>query len=159
MKNFAHLLDRLILTPSRNGKLRLLSDYFRNTPDPDRGYALAAITRDLEIVSVKPAMLRGLVAERFDEVLFKLSYDYVGDLAETIALIWDPPVRNAEQNDDLSLGEIVEKLQRLSKADALRQVEIWLNALDQSARYALLKLVTGGLQAWLAAGLPVVPHQ
>ena len=153
MKNFAHLLDRLILTPSRNGKLRLLSDYFRNTPDPDRGYALAAITRDLEIVSVKPAMLRGLVAERFDEVLFRLSYDYVGDLAETIALIWDPTDQNAKQKDDLSLGDIVEKLQRLSKADALRQMENWLNALDQSARYALLKLVTGGMRIGVSVRL------
>ena len=44
MKRFAALLDRLVYTPSRNGKLRLLADYFRRTPDPDRGWALAALT-------------------------------------------------------------------------------------------------------------------
>jgi DNA ligase-1 len=85
---FAALLDRLILTPSRNGKVRLLVDYFRERTDPDRGYALAAVTGDLDIASVKPAMLRALIAERLDETLFDLSYDYVGDLAETIALAW-----------------------------------------------------------------------
>ncbi|MEM9574326.1 MAG: ATP-dependent DNA ligase, partial [Pseudomonadota bacterium] len=60
MKQFAQLLDRLILTPSRNAKLRVLVDYCRITPDPDRGYAIAAITRDLDIMSVKPAMIRAL---------------------------------------------------------------------------------------------------
>src|SRR4029079_1078952 len=88
MKRFADLLDRLILSPQRNVKLRLLVDYFRTTPDPDRGYALAALTGNLDIPSVKPAMLRGLIAERIDEVLFDYSYDYVGDFAETIALVW-----------------------------------------------------------------------
>src|SRR5262245_6931430 len=77
MDRFAELLDRLVLTPSRNGKLKLLSDYFRAVPDPDRGLALAAITGDLAIAAVKPAMLRALVAERMDPVLFGYSYDYV----------------------------------------------------------------------------------
>ena len=89
MRAFADLLDRLILTPSRNAKLTLLVRYFRTTPDPDRGYALAALTGALDIPSVKPAMLRALVAERVDPVLFAYSYDYVGDLAETISLVWE----------------------------------------------------------------------
>jgi DNA ligase-1 len=89
MKPFAALLDRLVLTPSRNGKLTLLADYFRDTPDPDRGYGLAALAGGLDLKSVKPAMLRDLVLERMDPVLFQYSYDYVGDLAETISLVWD----------------------------------------------------------------------
>jgi hypothetical protein len=91
MKPFAELLDRLVLTPSRNAKLKLLVDYLAATPDPDRGYAIAAITRDLDIMSVKPAMIRALVSERVDEVLFGYSYDFVGDLAETVSLIWPAP--------------------------------------------------------------------
>jgi DNA ligase-1 len=88
MKPFAVLLDALVLTPSRNAKLRLLVDYIAATPDPDRGYAIAAITRDLDIPSVKPAMIRALVESRVDPVLFGYSYDFVGDLAETVSLIW-----------------------------------------------------------------------
>ena len=91
MNRFAELLDRLVLTPSRNGKLTLLTDYFRSVEDPDRGYALAAITGDLAIAAVKPAMLRALVVERMDPVLFGYSYDYVGDLAETVSLVWPEP--------------------------------------------------------------------
>ena len=96
MHRFAELLDRLVLTPSRNGKLTLLTDYFRAVEDPDRGLALAAITGDLSIAAVKPAMLRALVTERMDPVLFGYSYDYVGDLAETVSLVWpEPPAHHA----------------------------------------------------------------
>src|SRR5690349_18686366 len=91
MDRFAELLDRLVLTPSRNGKIRLLVDYFSTTADPDRGLALAAITGDLNIPAIKPAMLRMLVMERVDPVLFGYSYDYVGDLAETVSLVWPEP--------------------------------------------------------------------
>ena len=88
MNRFAALLDRLILAPQRNAKLRLLTEYFRTTPDPDRGYALAALTGELSIASIKPAILRTLITQRMDPILFRYSYDYVGDLAETIALAW-----------------------------------------------------------------------
>src|SRR5689334_15224868 len=96
MNRFAALLDRLAYEPSRNAKLRLLTDYFRTTPDPDRGYALAAITGALTFRHAKPGIIRALIAERTDPMLFELSYDYVGDLSETVALMWpaSPPVRS-----------------------------------------------------------------
>ena len=163
MQKFAHLLDRLVLTPSRNSKLRLMVDYFAQTPDPDRGYALAAITRDLDIPGIKPAMLRNLITERMDDELFRLSYDYVGDLAETIALVWDGPEvaagaqakneKEAHDPSNLTLGAIVERLLELGKTDAIRQLENWLDELDSSGRYALLKLVTGGMRIGVSARL------
>ncbi len=165
MRHFAHLLDRLVLTPSRNDKIKLMVDYFRSTPDPDRGYALAAITRDLDVPNIKPAMLRGLMAERMDEVLFKFSYDYVGDLAETIALVWDQQQRTGAQAtassdtpapdtvDELSLSEIVETLNHLGKVEAMKQLSQWLDQLDASGRYALLKLMTGGMRIGVSARL------
>ena len=227
MHAFAALLDRLILTPQRTMKLRLMTDYFRDTPDPDRGYALAALTGDLDIASVKPAMLRALTTARVDEVLFAYSYDYVGDLAETIALIWpatvggqpDPsraasrppqdeaglspypearaqraskngggglprslpapppqggresepadalvpphpllrsdlsPLGRGEEPQALRLSTIVERLQRASRSEGPRLVEAWLDRLDASGRWALIKLVTGGLRIGVSARL------
>src|SRR3954464_1389884 len=91
MNRFAALLDRLAYEPSRNAKLRLMSDYFRTTPDPERGYALAGITGALSFRHAKPGIIRALIAERTDEVLFALSWDYVGDLSETVALMWPAP--------------------------------------------------------------------
>ena len=158
MKRFSHLLDRLVLTPSRNAKLQLLRDYFAQTPDPDRGYALAALTRNLEITSIKPAMLRGLMAERMDEVLFRLSYDYVGDLAETITLVWNSDQSTARPQPvpevaSVSMATIVPQLQKLGKTDALTQLSRWLDLLNASERYALLKLLTGGLRIGVSTRL------
>ena len=88
MNRFAELLDRLAYEPGRNNKLRLLTGYFREVGDPDRGYALAALTGALSFKHAKPALIRDLIAARTDPVLFGLSYDYVGDLSETVALMW-----------------------------------------------------------------------
>jgi DNA ligase-1 len=150
MQAFAALLDRLVLTPQRNAKLRLMVDYFRSTPDPDRGYALAALTSELDIPSVKPAMLRALVESRVDGVLFAYSYDYVGDLAETISLIW-PAKHGANRAPELR--EVVERLQAASRSEGPKLVEQWLDALDATARWALIKLVVGGLRIGVSARL------
>ena len=91
MNRFAELLDRLAYEPGRNNKLRLLASYFREVGDPDRGYALAALTGALSFKHAKPGLIRDLIADRTDPVLFALSYDYVGDLSETVALMWPKP--------------------------------------------------------------------
>jgi len=88
MNRFAELLDRLAYEPGRNNKLRLITNYFRDVEDPDRGYALAALTGALSFKHAKPGLIRDLIAARTDPVLFALSYDYVGDLSETVALMW-----------------------------------------------------------------------
>ncbi|MEM1410120.1 MAG: ATP-dependent DNA ligase, partial [Pseudomonadota bacterium] len=142
MNRFASLLGRLIYTPSRNGKITLLKDYFAEVPDPDRGWAVAAITRDLEIRSVKNAAIRSIIVGRVDQVLFDLSRDYVGDTAEAAALIWPSQGR---PNAVPSLSEVVEKLNEASRAEAPALVEKWFDALDTDGRWALIKLITGGL--------------
>ncbi|MDL2402240.1 cisplatin damage response ATP-dependent DNA ligase [Rhizobium mayense] len=154
MKAFADLLDRLVLTPSRNGKLKLLTDYFRDTPDPDRGYGLAAIAGTLEVRNVKPAMLRDLVLERMDEVLFRYSYDYVGDLAETISLVWDKEsdiVRPAGEQP--KLGDVVRRMNALGRTEVRSFVRDLLDQLDTSGRFAFLKLATGALRIGVSARL------
>ena len=150
MQAFADLLDRLVLTPSRNGKLRLMVDYFAAAPDPDRGYALGAITGDLDIPNVKPAMIRALMDGRMDPELFALSYDYVGDLAETVSLVW-PDVRGANRTPPLS--DIVETLTAAPRAEAPKLVAGWLDGLDATGRWAFLKLLTGGLRIGVSARL------
>ena len=79
---------RLLFTPSRNGKLRLMREYFASQPDPERGWALAALTGELVFDEAKPNQVRALAAARVDPELLEWSYDFVGDLAETVSLIW-----------------------------------------------------------------------
>jgi DNA ligase-1 len=152
MNRFAELLDRLTYEPGRNSKLRLMTDYFRNTADPERGYALAALTGALSFRHAKPAMIRALIEARADPVLFGLSYDYVGDLSETVALMWsaDP---HQMPNAVPTLSEVVETLSTLGKTQLPAQLARWLDALDETGRWALLKLVTGALRIGVSARL------
>jgi DNA ligase-1 len=152
MNRFAELLDRLAYEPSRNNKIKLLTEYFRTTPDPSRGYALAALTGALSFKHAKPALLRSLISDRADPELFALSYDYVGDLSETIALLWPAAVVKG-RNDVPTLAEIVETLGALGKLEMPAQLVRWLDALDENGRWALLKLVTGGLRIGVSARL------
>jgi len=183
MNRFAALLDRLAYEPSRNAKLRLLTGYFRETPDPERGYALAAITGALSFRHAKPGIIRALIAERTDPMLFELSYDYVGDLSETVALMWPviPPLQGegsgrrpsggalaSEPHPAASrppspfrggmkqgptLSHVVTTLASLGKTELPAQLAAWLDALDETGRWALLKLVTGALRIGVSARL------
>ncbi|GHD60722.1 ATP-dependent DNA ligase [Thalassobaculum fulvum] len=153
MTPFAQLLDRLIYTPSRNTKLALIVDYFRHAPDPDRGWALAALTGALSFPGVKAGAIRELAMRRVDPVLFGWSYDYVGDLAETTALIW--PERRSNRAWP-TLSEVVERLRTTARSDAPDVIEEWLDPLDATGRWALLKLITGGLRVGVSARLAKV---
>jgi ATP-dependent DNA ligase len=232
MNRFAALLDRLTYEGGRNNKLRLMTDYFRQTPDPERGWALAALTGALSFQHAKPGMIRALIAERTDPVLFALSYDYVGDLSETVALMWPAPARGDHlvasasipprdvptpsphedcalsplvgegwgggwlgesqdrndpppcpsptrgegtleaapqtnltvissgrgteaptQGEPLTLSKVVSALAALGKSELPGQLARWLDQLDETGRWALLKLVTGGLRIGVSARL------
>ncbi len=206
MNRFAELLDRLAYEHGRNNKLRLMTEYFRTAGDPERGWALAALTGVLSFPHAKAGLIRNLIAERTDPVLFELSYDYVGDLSETVALMWpksltspvawrtpSPLVREGwgggsggprtnldgrnpdhrrldealptptpircpqdggeEQARQLTLSSVIETLSILGKAHLPQQLARWLDALDETGRWALIKLVTGGLRIGVSARL------
>ncbi len=51
------------------------------------------------------------------------------------------------------LSEVIETLARLGKSELLAQLARWLDALDETGRWALLKLVTGGLRIGVSARL------
>ena len=153
MNRFAALLDRLAYEPGRNAKIRLMSDYFRSTPDPERGVALAALTGALSFANAKPGLIRALITERTDPTLFAMSYDYVGDLSETVALMWPAPVEGARPDHAPLLSEIVDALARLPKRDLPALLAFWLDGLDDTGRWALLKLITGSLRVGASARL------
>ncbi len=166
MNRFAELLDRLAYEPGRNNKLRLLTRYFREIEDPDRGYALAALTGALSFKHAKPALIRDLVVARSDPVLFALSYDYVGDLSETVALMWPKtaPLPTRSGVEELGVGghnhpppptltEVVTTLRTLGKFELPKQLSCWLDELDETGRWALLKLVTGAMRIGISARL------
>ena len=155
MRAFAQLLDDLVYTRSRNSKLKLIGTYLKETPDPDRGIALAALTGTLDLPAVKPAQIRAMAEERVDPVLLYMSRDYVGDMAETVSLLWPQPEGERCELDDgtLRLADVVDRLRRISRSDAPGVLGEMLDHLDASGRFALLKLATGALRVGISARL------
>ncbi|WP_372424913.1 cisplatin damage response ATP-dependent DNA ligase [Salinarimonas chemoclinalis] len=211
MNAFAALLDRLVYESRRNAKIRLIADHLRATPDPERGFALAALTGELSFREAKPNLIRALIQERCDPVLFEMSYSYVGDLAETTALLWPAPISSPLPRGEgpgvrgvqdeapssmspegasadrepftrrpppptpphegegsasrvsptsghnrpppPSLSEVVETLATTSKSDLPARLAGLLDALDETGRWALLKLITGSLRIGVSARL------
>jgi DNA ligase-1 len=112
---------------------------------------LAALTEELVFSAAKPALIRDLVAARTDPVLLALSHDYVGDFAETVALIW--PRREGVNAPPPALSEVVEALELTPKAELPALIGGWLDTLDASGRLALIKLITGGLRVGVSGRL------
>jgi DNA ligase-1 len=155
MRAFSQLLDNLVYTRSRNGKLRLIGDYLKATPDPDRGYGLAALTGEIDIPAVKHVAVRTIAEERVDPVLLYMSRDYVGDMAETVALLWPAPEGEPPDLDDgtITISEALGRLRSAGRMDAPQVLAGMLDHLDASGRYALLKLATGELRVGINARL------
>ena len=154
MRAFSQLLDDLVYTRSRNTKLKLIGDYLKETPDPDRGVALAALTGSLSIPAVKGAAVRAIAEERVDPTLLYMSRDYVGDMAETVSLLWPTPGEEPEMDDGtLSISAAVDRLANAGRATAPQVLAEMLDHLDSSGRFALLKLATGNLRIGVSARL------
>ena len=151
MRRFADLVDTLVYTRSRNAKLDAIAEYLRTTPDPERGWALAALTDSLDFPAVKSATIRGVAATRIDPELLRLSRLHVGDTAETVALIW--PERAPAEQADPSIDAVVTALSAATRATAPTVLAALLDSLDSNGRYAMLKLATGGMRIGVSSRL------
>ncbi len=151
MREFSALLDALVYTSSRNRKLQRIADYLRATPDPDRGWALAALTGELDFPAVKSSTIRNLMKQRVDPVLWTLSRDFVGDTAETASLLW--PEAGDAITDPPSVSGAVDALFAMTRNSAMSALPKLLDRLDASGRYALIKLATGGMRVGVSARL------
>ncbi|WP_271439682.1 cisplatin damage response ATP-dependent DNA ligase [Pontixanthobacter luteolus] len=151
MEEFAALIDALVYTRSRNEKLRLIAEYLRTVADPDRGWALAALTDGLDFPAVKSSAIRNAMKERVDPVLWALSRDFVGDTAETASLLWPEPIGDVETPP--GVAEAVDLLGTMTRSSVATELPRLLDRLDSSGRYALLKLATGAMRIGISARL------
>ena len=151
MEAFSRLLDELYFTNSTLAKEKILSDYLSSTGDPDRGWALAAVSGMLSFDLFKRNLSKSLIVERMDEELFKLSYDYVGELSETIALAWPTSKNPVLLNRLPSLSEIIVEFQSRGKDEIRKYLIELLDNMTPPQRWALLKLGTRGLRIGMSA--------
>jgi DNA ligase-1 len=159
MQAFAELVDKLYFNSSNLAKSAILRDYLRTTPDPDRGWAIAAIAGTLTFELFKRKVIKDLISTRVDPTLFELSYDYVGEMSETVAHLWpstsqlsdDLDVINKEGNSLPSLDELVTLFQQSNKQQVEEILVNLLNKMTAPQRWALIKLGTRGLRIGLSA--------
>ena len=151
MQRFAELLDRLYYTSSNLAKAALLKQYLTDTPDPDRGWAIAAIAGTLSFDLFKRNVIKQLITERSDEYLFNLSYDYVGEMSETVSHLWEPSPDAVRLNRLPDLSEVVERFHNADKQETRDYLIMLLDNMNAAQRWALVKLGTRGLRIGMSA--------
>ncbi len=146
MKNLTLLLNNLIFTSSNNKKVDLIVEYLKVTPLDDRGYAIALLSNNLKFDNFKSSLIKKVIKSKIDSYMFELSYDYVGDLAETVALIW----QGKSHSSDMPLNKLVKILRK----DTLDKEKFIIDYLDSSSideRWTFIKLVLGGLRVGVSS--------
>src|ERR1700750_1851574 len=103
-----------------------MQEYFATPPDPKGVWLLPPLKGERVFAEAKPSQVRALALARVDPELLGWSYDYVGDFAETVALIW--PAAPGGGGQVPGLPEIVERLKSASRAEVPRLLEPWLDA-------------------------------
>lgn len=147
MRAFARLYNELDTTNSTSQKLQILVDYLSQGDTKSLAYA---------IYFLSGRKLRGLPSNKLKDVckqitgisdwLFQESYDNVGDLAETIALLL--PGGAGAINE--TLAEFVEQniipLKDLDDAALLTKLSGLYSVMDINQKFVFNKLITGGFR-------------
>lgn len=148
MKAFSELLQQLYYTSSNNEKSRLLHHYLNTTPDPDRGWAIAALAGTLKFEFFKRNAVKSLMLERVDPELFAMSYDYVGEMSETVAHLWPDASLPIELP---SLATLIDQFRQANRDEVKALLSHYLSGMTAEQRWSLLKLGTRGLRVGLSA--------
>lgn len=160
MHAFASLYQRLDRSTSLLEKRAALIDYFRVAPIEDAVWALWLLTGGkvggAKARIASSAELRQWVAQEsgLPDWLVEASYEQVGDLAETLALLLDDPAAVAV---DMGLGQWIQQ-RLLPAANAPPEqrraviVDAW-RQLPMRERFVFNKLLTGALRVGVSQGV------
>jgi ATP-dependent DNA ligase len=148
MKRFAALYAELDATTATNPKVAALVRYFRQVPEEDAAWAVYFLAGGKPRQIVPTQLLYALACERagIEPWLFDLSYEAVGDFAETVAHVLPAPTGESE----LGLAAwVTERLLPLRGADPATQrariAQYW-DELGRNERFLMNKLITGELR-------------
>jgi len=155
MKLFATLYTALDETTKTNAKITALVAYFRAAPPEDAIWAVSFLIGRKPRQIVPTRKLKQWAAEvgEIPDWLFDVSYDVVGDLAETIALVLPASKRSSLR----PLHDWVERslLPLRNKDEAVQREEIlqaW-QQMDTAQRFVWNKLITGGFRVGVSRKL------
>jgi DNA ligase 1 len=154
MKRFAHLFLKLEQSNKTRDKLEALKQYFLAAPDQDRLWTLAMFTHKRPKRQVNSRFLRQWCCEVVDiqDWLFEESYQTVGDLAETIALLLPLNISQQDESLDYWLNFLI-NLKDLSE-DEKKEKLLWAwSVLDKDEIFIFIKLITGNFRVGVSQNL------
>jgi DNA ligase-1 len=152
--SFAELYFNLDQTNQTNKKVDLIAEFFKTASDEDKIWALALFTGRRPKKTVSTSLLREWAAEAsgYPEWLFEESYQIVGDLAETIALM----VPSARTSSNTSLSQwmaIIQQMSHLEQDEKKETIQQIWQGLMQSEILVFNKLLTGGFRVGVSSTL------
>lgn len=152
MQQFAELFDALDASTSTKQKVQVLAEYFSRANQDDAAWAVYFLGGGKPKRTVPTALLRqaALQVSGLPDWLFEESYQTVGDLAETIALVLPPPDNQSEGKAHQDIAWWMENrilpIREMTDEDRMCAVlESW-HMLDQRGRFLFVKLVGGGFR-------------
>jgi DNA ligase-1 len=155
MRRFTELYLALDASTRTSAKIDALVAYFRAAAPSDAAWAawFLAGRRFKRLVGVRAMAAAALAVSRLPDWLFAASYDAVGDLAETIALVTPP----ASRRDEATLAHWVEHeiapLAGLAPADVEQRLADAWDRLGRDERFVFGKLLTGEFRVGAAKQL------
>ncbi len=156
MKDFASLITKLDQSNKTNDKVAALKNYFLSADEADKIWALALFTHKRPRRKVNSTLLKLWVGQwaQIPEWLFDESYQVVGDLAETIALIL--PFNEEETQIENNLAYYIHQLfmiGELSNEEKEVQLKEIYAHLDRQERFVFTKIMTGGWRLGVSQNL------
>jgi DNA ligase-1 len=148
MKRFARLFAELDESTSTEAKVEAMARYFGEAGARDAAWAVYFLAggKPRQVVRTRELRAFALAASGLPQWLFEESYQAVGDLAETIALLLPPP----RGETALGLADWVETrllpLRGRAPEEVLAALRGHADELDATGRFLLVKLIGGGFR-------------
>lgn len=148
MKDFATLYAALDATTSSNAKLAALAQYFNAATPDDAAWAVYFLAggRPRQLVPTKLLRTLALQASALPEWLFEESYQAVGDLAETIALLLPESAHTSEAGLAVWVEDKLLPLRGLPADELITRLLPLLGELDRNSQFVCIKLITGSFR-------------
>ncbi|MBA2413897.1 MAG: ATP-dependent DNA ligase [Burkholderiaceae bacterium] len=148
MKRFAKLFNELDTSTSTRSKVDALKRYLALAYAADAAWAVYFLAGGKPRQAINARVLREFAtnASRLPDWLFEESYQAVGDMAETIALLLPPPTRESDGTLAFWIEERLLPLRGRAPADVLAALRDYVDELDTPERFLLIKLIGGGFR-------------
>jgi len=148
MEAFARLYAELDATTSTHAKLAALDAYFRGADAADAAWAAYFLAggRPRQLVPVRVLRDVAVAAAGLPRWLFDECYDAVGDFAETVAHVLPPPSRTSDAGLADWMSVRVLPLRGVDPETIADRLRGYLDELDASGRFLLLKLLGGSFR-------------